>query len=184
MSELPKSLYNNNITEYLNEIRLWYIKLSGRGMIYGIMCADQDAKIIAVNSFFDKKFNIWDISALGAAIYGVSRQGVDCFGADFLERGSLTFGNMQFFVRSIGSFQIDDNRGQRELVIIVLADKAVNQGLMILQMNKYAEMIKQKVVEDQKIKDTLMLSETEMMAHIKEIKNELFKKAESMNMIL
>jgi predicted regulator of Ras-like GTPase activity (Roadblock/LC7/MglB family) len=183
MSELPKSLYNNHITEYLNEIRNWYIKLSGRGMIHGIMAADQDAKIIAVNSFFDKKINIWDIAALGAAIYGVSRQGVDCFGADFLERGSLTFGNMQFFVRSIGSFQIDD-RGQRELVIIVLADKAVNQGLMILQMNKYAEIIKQKVVEDQKIKDTLVLSETEMMAHIKDIKNELFKKAESMNMIL
>jgi predicted regulator of Ras-like GTPase activity (Roadblock/LC7/MglB family) len=166
---LPKAVFKNNISEFLNEIRSWYIKLSGRGIIHGIMCADQDAKIVAVNSLFDQKYNVWDIAALGAAVYGVSKQGIDCFGADLLERGALVYGNLQFFVRSIGSFELDE-KGKRELLIIVLADKSVNQGLMILQMNKFADMIREKIAENPEIKNTMKYNELELSKHIQQIK--------------
>lgn len=172
LNNLPNSIRNNNISEYLNEIRAWYIKLSGRGIIHGIMCADQDAKIVAINSLFDLKYSAWDIAALGAAVYGVSKQGIDCFGANVLERGSLIYGNLQFFVRSIGSFDLDE-KGKRELLIIVLADKTVNQGLMILQMNKYADLIKERIKIDDTIKKTMKISETELKEYISEMKNTL-----------
>ncbi|MBD3352103.1 MAG: hypothetical protein GF364_11505 [Candidatus Lokiarchaeota archaeon] len=182
MTFLPKALYRNNIANHLNDIRKGYIRLSGKGVIFGLMCVDQDAKVIAINEFFDKKLNVWDLSALGAAMYGVSKQGMDCFGAENLERSSLIYKNMQFFVRSIGSFKLDQ-RGKRELLIIVLADRRVNLGLIILQMNKFAKIISNEVQGNQKIKETLKMSEEEMRAHIKQVKNELFKKAESMNML-
>jgi predicted regulator of Ras-like GTPase activity (Roadblock/LC7/MglB family) len=181
MSMLPTILYRNNISKQLDAIREGYIKLSGHGLIHGLMCVDQDAKIVAINENFDKNLNIWDLGALGAAMYGVSKQGADFFKSENLERADMIYGNVQFLVRSIGGFQLD-NRGNRELLIVVLADKKVNIGLMILQMQKYAKIIKDEVEENAKIKETLKLSEEEMRVHIREIKNQLFKKAESLKM--
>lgn len=183
MSVLPRALYRNNIASKLDAIRKHYVKLSGRGIIHGLMCVDQDAKVIAVDQFFDKNLNVWDLSALGAAMFGVSKQGMECFGADNLERSAMVYGNMQFFVKSIGNFELD-NRGSRELLILVLSDRKVNLGLMILQMQRYGKVIKDEVKANQEIKSTLKLSETEMRAHIKEIKKQLFKQAKSMNATL
>ncbi len=181
MIYLPKALYDNKIACLLDKIREDYKNLSGNGIIKGIICADQDAKIIAIDGKFDNKLNIWDLGALGAALYGVSKQGMDFFEANSLERGSIIYGNTQFFVRSIGEFNLD-KRGNRELLIIVLANRRVNLGLMILHLNKYAEIIKKEVKNNTAIKETLKLSEDEMRIHIREIKNQLFKKAESLDL--
>lgn len=182
MDCLPKTLYSNKISENLDKIRKNYIKLSGRGVIHGLMCVDQDAKVVAINQFFDKKLNVWDLAALGAAMFGVSKQGMDFFGSKNLERASMIYEDMQFFTRSIGNFNLDI-KGNRELLILVLAEKTVNIGLIVLQMEKFAKIIKQEVENNNVIKETLKLSEEEMRAHIKEIKNELFKKAEDMNLV-
>ncbi|MHA1821291.1 MAG: hypothetical protein ACTSU2_13060 [Promethearchaeota archaeon] len=182
MPLLPRTLYQNEIAQELNAIRKDYANLSGRGFIRGLMCADQDAKIIAVDKLFDDKLNIWDLAALGAALYGVAKQGRDFFDSDELERGSLIFKDMQFLVKSIGSFNLDE-KNERELVIIALVDRRVNLGLIILQMEKYALRIRKKVENNSQIKQTLKLSEEEMRKHINAIKKELFKKAASLNYI-
>jgi len=151
-------------------------------MIYGLMCIDQDAKVIAVNEWFDKSINVWDLSALGAAMYGVSRQGMEYFKAEGLERGSMIFKDKQFFSYSIGTFNLDE-KANRELLILVLCDRKVNIGLIILQMKKYAAEIREEIEKNSKIKDTLKLSEEQMRQHIKDIKADLFRQAKSMNLV-
>ncbi|MHA1341389.1 MAG: roadblock/LC7 domain-containing protein [Promethearchaeota archaeon] len=174
---LPTKLYNNEISQHLDKVRSDYIRMSGRGNIDGIMCLDQDAKIIAVNGFFDKNINPWDLAALGAAQFGVARQAKDSFDAQELEHTLIIFKDKQFFIRSIGEFEID-NRGVRHLLLGVLADKKVNIGLILLQMQKYAKIISNKVKSNNKLKAQLKMSETEMREFIKTLKENLFKKTE------
>ena len=178
MIYLPEAIYDNKIARHLNSIRTDYMNLSGRGDIKGILCSDQDAKVISIDRFFDKRLNVWDLSALGAALHGISKQGISFFNADKMQRATLIYGDTQFIVRSIGNFEIEYNT-PRELLIIILADRKVNIGLIILQLNKYAKIIRKDVQLNSKIKDTLKMSEEQMRMHIKQIKNQLFREIES-----
>ena len=84
ITHTPKVLYKNQITEVLDDIRYNYGKLTRKGYIYGLIAIDQDAKIIAIDSRFDRQLNYWDLSSIGAALYGVARQGQDFFDTESL----------------------------------------------------------------------------------------------------
>jgi len=172
--KLPVKIYKNEISEYLNKIRSEYIMLSGRGYIEGIMCLDQDAKIMAVDNFFKDNLNAWDLAALAAAQFGISQQARNCFDAQELEHSVIIFKDKQFFIRAIGELDLD-GKGRRHLILGVLADKNVNIGLIILQMKKYAQIINEKIKLNNELKAQLKMNETEMKEYIKSIKSNLFK---------
>jgi len=88
INHIPKVLYQNKITEVLDDIRYQYGMLTRKGYIYGLIAIDQDAKIIAIDSRFDRKLNYWDLGSIGAALYGVARQGQDFFETESLERAT------------------------------------------------------------------------------------------------
>ena len=173
INNIPKVLYMNKITDALDEIRDNYGRLTRRGIIYGLIAIDQDAKIIAIDSLFDRTLNYWDLSSIGAALYGVSRQGQDFFDAEYLERASIIYNNLQLFVKSIGQVSIQD-KGMRDILIVILADKDVNIGVIILQMNKFSVKIKMEIERSGNIKNTLKMTEKELKAHIKRLKKEVF----------
>ncbi|MBD3198207.1 MAG: hypothetical protein GF317_24370 [Candidatus Lokiarchaeota archaeon] len=172
---IPKILYKNRISDILDEIRDNYGKLSRRGYIYGIIAVDQDAKIIAVDSRFDRNLNYWDLSSIGAALYGVAKQGQDFFEADSLDRASIIYNNMRLFVKSIADVQVKPNEF-REILIVLLTDKNVNIGVMVLQMQRYSQLMKQEIESSKTIKSTLKMNEKELKAHIKTLKKEIFGK--------
>ncbi len=172
-STIPKVLYENKITEVLDEIRLNYGKLTRKGYIYGLIAIDQDAKIIAIDSLFDRKLNYWDLSSIGAALYGVSRQGQDFFDTDYLERATIIYNNMQIFVKSIGDVNLQQ-KGLREILIVLLTDKEVNIGVLIFQMKRFSMKIKTEIERSGSIKKTLKMSEKELKSHIKRLKKEIF----------
>ena len=182
INTIPKVLYKNKITEILDEIRDNYGVLTRKGYIYGLITIDQDAKVIAIDSMFDRQLNYWDLSSIGAALYGVSRQGQDFFEANHLERAAIIYNNLQLFVRSIGDVNVPRREGQkdeskrrkREILIVILADKAVNIGVMILQMNRFAVKMKAEIENSGLIQDTLRMSEAELKDHIKKLKKEVF----------
>ena len=176
MLAVPDQLRGNSLAKILDDLRVNYGKLSRNGRLKGLVIADQDAKVLAVNSFFDDQINYWDIGAIGAALYGVSKQGRDFFGANELERASLIYQNTQFFVHSIGQVSLNDGR-MRELILIVIGDKAINIGLIIMQMRRFGPKIKEQVEEDENSQMTMKMSETEFAKHIDELKRELFNLA-------
>jgi len=171
---VPKILYENKISEILDEIRDNYGVLTRKGYIYGLIAVDQDAKIIAIDSRFDRQLNYWDLSSIGAALYGVSRQGQDFFEANYLERASIIYNNLQLFVRSIGEVYISNRKAKREILVVVLADKDVNIGVMILQMNRFALKIKSEIERSGSIQNTLKMTEKELKEHIRKLKKEVF----------
>ncbi|MBD3338429.1 MAG: hypothetical protein GF353_04940 [Candidatus Lokiarchaeota archaeon] len=173
LDKIPKILYKNNITDQLDQLRTSYGQLTRRGYIYGLMAIDQDAKIIAIDSNFDRQLNIFDLSSIGAALYGVSRQGQDFFDADYLERASIIYNNLQLFVRSIGRIDLQ-KKGKREILIVILADREVNIGVLILQMSRFAEQIKNQIINSGSIRNTLKMNEKELKEHIKRLKKEVF----------
>jgi len=170
---VPKVLYKNTITEILDEIRYNYGMLTRKGYIYGLIAVDQDAKIIAIDSRFDRTLNYWDLSSIGAALYGVSRQGQDFFNADTLERATIIYNNMQLFVKSIGKVSLQ-SKGERDILIVILTDKEVNIGVLILQMKRFAGKIKAEIEKSGSIKETLKMGEKELKKHIKDLKKEIF----------
>ncbi|KKM62928.1 hypothetical protein LCGC14_1516740 [marine sediment metagenome] len=95
LTKIPKILYKNKISEVLDDIRYNYGKLTRKGYIYGLLTIDQDTKIIAIDSRFDRKLNYWDLSSIGAALYGVARQGQDFFEASYLKRATLIYNDMR-----------------------------------------------------------------------------------------
>lgn len=171
---IPKMLFQNKISDLLSEIRTNYGRLTRKGYIYGLIAIDQDAKVIAVDSRFEKKLNYWDLGSIGAALYGIARQGQDFFDAENLERASLIYNNMQLFVRSLGPVALE-KKGKREILIVLLTDKEVNIGVVVLQMGKYAPLIKQEIQASNNIKHTLKMNELQLKEHIKNLKNEIFK---------
>jgi predicted regulator of Ras-like GTPase activity (Roadblock/LC7/MglB family) len=173
MHQIPKVLYKNKITEVLDEIRYNYGMLTRKGYIYGLIAIDQDAKIIAIDSRFDKKLNYWDLGSIGAALYGVSRQGQDFFETDYLERATIIYNNMQLFVKSIGKVHLED-KGDREILIVILTEREVNIGVLILQMKRFAPKIKKEIEESGTIKKTLKMGERELKKHIKQLKKQIF----------
>jgi hypothetical protein len=173
INTIPRVLYQNKIAEILDEVRDNYGKLTRKGYIYGLIAIDQDAKIIAIDSRFDRTLNYWDLSSIGAALYGVSRQGQDFFDADYLDRAAIIYNNLQLFVRSIGDVIIP-KKGKREILIVLLADKEVNVGVIIWQMSRFSEKLKKEIENSDSIKHTLKLTEKELKEHIKKLKKEIF----------
>ena len=57
INTVPRVLYKNKIAEILDEVRDNYGKLTRKGYIYGLIAIDQDAKIIAIDSRFDRQLN-------------------------------------------------------------------------------------------------------------------------------
>lgn len=174
ITHIPKVLYENKITEVLDDIRYNYGKLTRKGYIYGLIAIDQDAKIIAIDSRFDRKLNYWDLSSIGAALYGVARQGQDFFETEELERASLIYRDMRLFVKSIGKVELQ-KKGKRDILVVILTDNEVNLGVIILQMSNFALKIREEIEKNEKMKETLRMSEEEIKAHINKLKKEIFK---------
>ena len=174
ITHIPKMLYQNKITEVLDDIRYHYGILTRKGYIYGLIAIDQDAKIIAIDSRFDRKLNYWDLSSIGAALYGVARQGQDFFETESLERATIIYSDMRLFVKSIGNIELQ-KKGKRDILIVLLTDNNVNLGVMILQMSKFAIKIKEEIERNEHMKHVLKMPEQEIKEHIRELKKEIFK---------
>jgi len=173
ITHIPKILYENKITEVLDDIRYQYGKLTRKGYIYGLIAIDQDAKIVAIDSRFDRKLNYWDLSSIGAALYGVARQGQDFFDAESLERATIIYSDMRLFVKSIGNIELQ-KKGKRDILIVLLTDNEVNLGVMILQMSKFAQKIRDEIEKNEHMKNVLRMPEKEIKEHIKDLKKQIF----------
>ncbi|MBY8982212.1 MAG: hypothetical protein KGD57_04630, partial [Candidatus Lokiarchaeota archaeon] len=103
----------------------------------------------------------------------VARQGQDFFEADYLDRATIIYNNMQLFVKSITNVRINHEE-KREILIILLCDNDVNIGVMILQMQRFAPIIKKEIEQSGTIKNTLKMTEKELKEQIKELKKEIF----------
>jgi len=170
---VPKSLYENDIAEVLDEVRYNYGMLTRRGYIYGLIAIDQDAKIIAIDSRFDRKLNYWDLSSIGAALYGVARQAQDFFETDSLIRATLIYKDLQLYVKSIGEIELK-KKGKREILVVLLVDNDVNIGVLILQMKKFANRIRTAITRNQTVLDKLEMNEQELKKHLRELKQKVF----------
>ncbi len=173
ITNIPKVLYKNKIAEVLDELRYDYGRLARVGTIYGMLAIDQDAKIIAIDSRFDRQLNYWDLSSIGAALYGVARQGQDFFEASFLERATIIYNDMRLFVKSIGKIVLN-KKGKRDILVVLLTDKDVNLGIIFLQLSKFAQKIKNEIEASQSIVKKLQMSEKELKKHIKDLKKQIF----------
>ncbi|TKJ24579.1 MAG: hypothetical protein CEE42_10575 [Promethearchaeota archaeon Loki_b31] len=173
---VPKALYENEITIVLDEIRYSYGMLTRRGYIYGLIAIDQDAKIIAIDSRFDRKLNYWDLSSIGAALYGVARQAQDFFETDSLIRATLIYKDLQLYVKSIGDVMLH-KKGKREILVVLLVDNMVNIGVLILQMRKFSTKIKEAITKNQTIMTKLQMTERELKEYLRELKKKVFQSA-------
>ena len=173
---VPKALYENEITIVLDEIRYSYGMLTRRGYIYGLIAIDQDAKIIAIDSRFDRKLNYWDLSSIGAALYGVARQAQYFFETDSLNRATLIYKDFQLYVKSIGDV-ILHKKGKREILVVLLVDNMVNIGVLILQMRKFSQKIKEAITRNQTIMTKLQMTERELKEYLRELKKKVFQSA-------
>ncbi len=173
---VPKALYENEITIVLDEIRYSYGMLTRRGYIYGLIAIDQDAKIIAIDSRFDRKLNYWDLSSIGAALFGVARQAQDFFETDSLIRATLIYKDLQLYVKSIGDVMLH-KKGKREILVVLLVDNVVNIGVLILQMRKFSTKIKEAITKNQTIMTKLQMTERELKEHLRELKKKVFQSA-------
>ena len=171
---VPKVLYENEIAEVLDEVRYNYGMLTRRGYIYGLIAIDQDAKIVAIDSRFDRKLNYWDLSSIGAALYGVARQAQDFFETDSLIRATLIYKDLQLYVKSIGDVVLN-KKGKREILVVLLVDNEVNIGVLILQMRKFSSKIKEAIVKNQEIMTKLEMTERELKTHLRELKRKVFQ---------
>lgn len=149
-----------------------YKQLSRRGHIFGLALVDQDAKVLAVNSFFDNQHNFWNIGAIGAALHGVGKQGRDFFHAQKINRATLIFDDKQFFVHMIGEIHTQSNQHKELLLISIGAN--LNIGLILMMMERNAQKIKELVLQDQQSQQTMKMSEDEFQRHIYSIKKEMF----------
>ena len=174
ITHIPKVLYQNKITELLDDIRFQYGVLTRKGVIYGLIAIDQDAKIIAIDSRFDRKLNYWDLSSIGAALYGVARQGQDFFETESLERATIIYSDMRLFVKSIGNVTLH-KKGKRDILVVLLTDNDVNLGVMFMQMSKFAIKIREEIERNEQMKHVLRMPEHEIKEHIEELKKEIFK---------
>jgi predicted regulator of Ras-like GTPase activity (Roadblock/LC7/MglB family) len=173
---VPRALYENEITIVLDEIRYSYGMLTRRGYIYGLIAIDQDAKIIAIDSRFDRKLNYWDLSSIGAALFGVARQAQDFFETDSLIRATLIYKDLQLYVKSIGDVMLQ-KKGKREILVVLLVDNMVNIGVLILQMRKFSQKIKEAITKNQTIMTKLQMGERELKEYLRKLKKKVFQSA-------
>jgi predicted regulator of Ras-like GTPase activity (Roadblock/LC7/MglB family) len=150
--------------------------LTRRGYIYGLIAIDQDAKIIAIDSRFDRKLNYWDLSSIGAALFGVARQAQDFFETDSLIRATLIYKDLQLYVKSIGDVMLH-KKGKREILVVLLVDNMVNIGVLILQMRKFSQKIKEAITRNQTIMTKLEMTERELKEYLRELKKKVFQSA-------
>ncbi|GAB4327231.1 MAG: hypothetical protein Kow0069_34010 [Promethearchaeota archaeon] len=171
---LPDSLFDNAISSLLDEVRDDYARLTRSGLIRGIIAVDQDAKVLAVDEYFEMSgLNYWELGSLAAALHGVARQGRAFFpDAGNLERGSMIYNNCQFFVQAIGTVT-PPNGPPRELLLAVLADKGVNVGLIVGQMRRKAAKILATVESSDAAVQCLEMNEREIREHILQLKRTL-----------
>jgi len=151
---VPRALYENEISQVLDDVRYNYGMLTRKGYIYGLIAIDQDAKIIAIDSRFD-------------------RQAQDFFETDSLVRATLIYKDLQLYVKSIGDV-ILVKKGKREILVVLLVDNVVNIGVLILQMRKFSAKIKQAITRSQTIMDKLQMSEQELKEHLRDLKRKVF----------
>lgn len=177
MTVVPDQLRTNAIADLLDEFRLKYGQFSRIGKLYGLIVADQDAKVLASNTFFHQKLNYWDVGAIGAALYGVGKQARDFFQAKNLDRASLIFGDLMVFTQNIGVVTLNEKQS-RELVLIVIAERNINMGLIVMLMQKFAPRILHQVESDEKARDQMHMSEAEFTQHLEELKKSLFSLTE------
>ena len=173
ITHIPKVLYDNKITEVLDDIKYNYGKLTRRGYIYGLIAIDQDAKIIAIDSRFDRRLNYWDLSSIGAALYGVARQAQDFFDTQNLIRATLIFKDLQLYVKSVGFVNLP-KKGKREILVILLVNNEVNIGVLILQMSKFAQKIQEAVRRNSEIMSKLEMNEAELKKYLQDLKQKVF----------
>ncbi|MFW9825202.1 MAG: hypothetical protein ACFFE4_19830, partial [Candidatus Thorarchaeota archaeon] len=133
----------------------------------------QDAKIIAIDSRFDRELNYWDLSSIGAALYGVARQGQDFFESKSLERATIIYDDMRLFVKSIGQVELQE-KGKRDVLVVLLTDNDVNLGVIFLQLSNFAVKIKRQIEDSRLAQRTMKMTENEIKEHIKELKKEIF----------
>ncbi len=165
-------LGTTDVATVLGEIRNNYGKLVRVGRIHGLMICDADARVLATDPLFDAKISTWDLAALAAAAFGVAKQArlfFETLGAKELERGSLVFDGLQLFVAQAGSVSGDKTK-PKELLLVTLADKDANFGLITLQMRKYAPRVQQAVVEASAIQN-LDIPERELHTMIESAKS-------------
>ncbi|MFX0098295.1 MAG: roadblock/LC7 domain-containing protein [Candidatus Hodarchaeota archaeon] len=165
MQLFSKDLNHDTVTPLLDQIAKDYARLTGRGGMRGILLVDQDAKVIAKNSMFQFK-RPWDMGAIGAALYGVAGQSQRYFNCSSMERVSIIFGDMQLFIHNIGKVEMDENETQRDLLLVILADKSVKVGLVIVQMKRFAQAIIDAIKESQNTIDMLHLPERQIKEYL------------------
>ncbi|HME53405.1 MAG TPA: hypothetical protein VKM55_14370 [Candidatus Lokiarchaeia archaeon] len=144
ISTTSDALRHATITPLLDEIARDHARLTGFGGMKGILLVDQDAKVIAKNSMFGLK-KPWDMGGIAAALHGVAKQASQYFGCSALDKVAITFGDMQFFVQSIGAVDTGDGKPPRELLLVILADGKVKMGIVLVQMKKMATRIVQAI---------------------------------------
>ena len=172
ITQVPDLIRNNKLSAILDSFREKYGQLSRVGRLNGLLIVDQDAKVLAVNQFFDSNLNYWDIGAIGAALYGVSKQGRDFLNAGDLDRATMIYNSKQFFVQNIGDISLVNGRF-RELILIALGDKSMNIGLVVMQMRKLAPKILNQVQSDAKMQEVMQMSEKELSRHLETIRKEM-----------
>ena len=170
MQLFSKDLNHDTITPLLDKIAIDYARLTGRGGMKGILLVDQDAKVIAKNTMFQFK-KPWDMGAIGAALYGVAGQSRRYFNCSSMERVSIIFGNMQLFIHNIGKVEMDENESQRDLLLVILADKSVKVGLVIVQMKRFSQAILDAIKESRETMDVLHLSERQIKEYLMGLKS-------------
>ncbi len=173
ITHVPDVIRNNDLSRILDTFRERYGRLSRVGRLNGLLIVDQDAKVLAVNNFFDTHLNYWDIGAIGAALYGVSKQGRDFLSAGDLDRATMIYDSKQFFVQNIGDIQLANGR-TRELILIALGDIKMNIGLVVMQMRKLAPKILAQVKSDAHMQEVMQMSEKELCRHLETIRKEMF----------
>ncbi|MFX0009862.1 MAG: hypothetical protein ACFE9R_06085, partial [Candidatus Hermodarchaeota archaeon] len=127
-----------------------------------------------IDTRFDRKLNYWDLSSIGAALYGVARQAQDFFDSDALVRATLIFKDLQLYVKSIGDIVLA-RKGKRDILVVLLVDNMVNIGVLILQMKKFSIKLKQEITKNQEIMNKLQMSEQELKEHLKDLKKKVFE---------
>mgnify|MGYP006292789765 CR=1 FL=1 len=170
--KIPKVLYKNSISDMLDEVKDNYGKLVRRGYIYGLIAIDQDAKIIAVDKRIDRDINYFDLSSVGAALYGVARQGKDFFETQELKRATIIYQDLQLYVKSIGRVTLA-KKGKREVLIVILSDHKVNLGVILLQLQKYGKLIRTEIEKSGTILENLEKSEHEFKVTLRKLKESM-----------
>ena len=84
------------------------------------------------------------------------------------------YNDLQLFVKSIGEVELK-KKGMREILIVMLVDKDVNIGIIILQMNKFATLIREAIRNDDSTLEKLKMNETEFKDYLKDLKKNVFE---------